>query len=216
MVTLSKLKDETKGLSAMKPGQTERDFEGQFINITTETSRSLISWSYWIDPITPIPTPNTGDYIGKIGLFEGANYYRDGWYRLSKACTMGSFTDWNDMPPFCQVCREAIVKTIAKYVDPTAELVSDVGDNTTTFSIDPPEPADHPLVISWKVNGAVVATGSKNLPVTDTEIGYGRHTLSVEVADPTEFVRYDRKVTGKIKTWEVVSVPEPDFTGVEW
>lgn len=211
---LSNLKDETKGLSAMKPGQTERDFEGPFINITTETSRSLISWKYWIDITTPIPTPNTGDYADKIGLFEGANYYTGGWYRPSKSCTMGSFTDWNDMPPFCQVCREAIVKTIYKYIDPTAELVSDVGENTTVFSLsDLPEPADHSLSVQWLVDGNVVATNVASFPATDTEIGYGRHRFSVTVVDSTSFVRYDPdNLLVKSREWDVISLPLPDFT----
>ena len=112
------------------------------------------------------------------------------------------------------VCREAIVKAIYKYVNPTAELVSDVGENTTVFTINTPQPTDHSLNIKWRVDGSVVATDVTSFPATDTEIGYGRHRLSVEVVDSTEFVRYDPdKLLVKSKEWDVISVPLPDFDG---
>lgn len=209
---LAGLQDEYKGLFAMKPGQTE----GRgYINVTTQTNPSLLRWKYWMDETVPIPTPSTEEYIGKVGLFEGGNAYANGWYRPQLKCTMGSYhPDVESRPPFCKVCREAIVKAVYKYVNPIAEFSFDVGDNTTTFAINPPEPTDHPLVINWKVDGVVIATGLKEFPVTDTEIGYGRHTLSVEVADPTEFVRYDPdKLLVKSKEWDVISIPLPDFTG---
>lgn len=213
------LADEYSGLVAMKPSTTDMSLGWPFRetppNVTTETDPKLIRWRHWINSGVPIPTPTSSDYADKIGLFEGAGMYVSGLYKPKQVCTMGRYSRGSEvMPPFCEICREAIVKAIYKYVNPTAEFASDVGENTTVFSINPPEPTDHSLSIQWKVDGNVAATNVVNFPATDTEIGYGRHKLSVTVVDSTSFVRYDPdKLLVKSKEWEVISLPLPDFTG---
>lgn len=202
---------------ALKPGKTESDFGSKFdfTNVTTQTNPNLIKWKYWIDPSTPIPTPNTPEFADVVGLFEGAYDFSRGWYRPQLKCTMATYhPDVEPRPAFCKVCREAITKSIYKYVNPTSELVSDVGENTTMFSINPPEPTDHSLNVRWLVDGKVAATNVTSFPATDTEIGYGRHRLRVEVVDSTSFVRYDPdKLLVNSKEWDVISIPLPDFSG---
>ena len=213
------LADEYSGFAVLKPSVKDIEISWPFReippNVTTENNRDLIKWKSWISVDVPIPTPSSISYVDEVGLFEGAGSYANGLYKPKQVCAMGEYDRNSErLPPFCQVCREAIVKTIAKYVDPTAELVSDVGENTTVFSINPPEPSDHNLSVQWKVDGQVAATGATSFPATDTEIGYGRHKLSVEVVDTTSFVRYDPdKLLVKFKEWDVISLPLPDFTG---
>ena len=213
------LADEYSGLVALKPGMNDQDISWPLRevppNATTEKSRDLVKWKHWINTNIPIPTPSSSSYADKVGLFEGAGSFMGGLYKPKQFCAMGKYhPEIERMHPFCEVCREAIVKTIYKYVDPTAEFASYVGENTTIFTINPPQPADHSLSILWKVDGVIVARNTNTFPVTDTEIGYGRHKLQMEIVDPTEFVRYDPdKLLVSSKEWDVISLPLPDFTG---
>ena len=213
------LADEYSGLVALKPGTGDLEISWPFRevppNATTEKSRDLVKWKHWINTNIPIPTPSSASYADKVGLFEGAGSFMGGLYKPKQFCAMGKYhPEIERMHPFCEVCREAITKAIYKYVDPTAEFASYVGENTTIFTINPPQPMDHSLSILWKVDGEIVARNTNTFSVTDTEIGYGRHKLQMEIVDPTDFVRYDPdKLLVKSKEWDVISLPLPDFTG---
>ena len=62
-----------------------------------------------IEKNTPIPTPTTKEYENKIGVFEGANYQKTGFYRPYQHCMM------RDLSPFCPVCSKAIINIINLY-----------------------------------------------------------------------------------------------------
>lgn len=57
-------------------------------NVTDQTTRSLIKWARWIAPSTPVPT--TSDLGAAAGLWEGAHYQPDTYYRSCYNCTMRS------------------------------------------------------------------------------------------------------------------------------
>ncbi|MEK9174478.1 MAG: hypothetical protein AAB725_00715 [Patescibacteria group bacterium] len=68
--------------------------------------------------------------------------------------------------------------------------------------------------ILWQVDGNAVAEGVDAFTAVDSVIGYGQHTISVQVTDETEFVRLDpEKLLQQSVAWNVVSYPEPDFNG---
>ncbi|HEY2932095.1 MAG TPA: M64 family metallopeptidase, partial [Acidobacteriota bacterium] len=48
-------------------------------NTTQETRREFIKWKAWIADTTPVPTPQTPEYAGVVGLFEGARFQVSGW-----------------------------------------------------------------------------------------------------------------------------------------
>lgn len=68
-------------------------------------------WSHLTPPGTPIPTPATEPYIGKIGVFEGGGYVFKGVFRPSHQCLMNAF----DTETFCATCQEAIQRMIDFY-----------------------------------------------------------------------------------------------------
>jgi hypothetical protein len=67
-------------------------------------------WGGLMDPSTPVPTPRTADYAGKIGVFEGGGYISKGIYSPMQDCRMKS----NKPNSFCPVCQEAIRRAIHK------------------------------------------------------------------------------------------------------
>ncbi len=234
------LQDEYNGTLVLRPGETESNSS---INVTTETNRNRIKWKHWIEPATPIPTPwsevlefsdngigrytQISAYADKVGLFEGANSYTKGWYRPRLNCAMRGVRAWGEEQlPFCEVCREALVLEIYRQVDPTAFPDVTVGDESTTFSINNlPQPLDHNLKIQWLVDGQVMPEqNSTSLQISDSdvkpprfnivEIGYGRHTVTVQVVDTTEFVRKDSEglLVRSVEWRPIVIYPKPDFS----
>ena len=81
------------------------DLEPWEPNITTLVNFDA-KWKNRLQPDTPVPTPDEGQYAGKLGVFEGGGYLAKGIYRPMNNCTMRS------QPPFCPVCEHAIVRMI--------------------------------------------------------------------------------------------------------
>ena len=112
--TFAGLADEYEGNRIMSLGGTFD--EKEFPNITRETRREFIKWNKFIDPSTPIPTPDADQYNESMGLFDGSFVYQrgQGWYRPSRYCLMGNRNNIKDdrINRFCRVCQDAIEKNI--------------------------------------------------------------------------------------------------------
>ncbi len=171
-------------------------------NTTKATQLSVIKWNAWIAPGTPIPTP-TGD-SSVIGLFQGAHYHTDGWYRPKLECKMKSIGG----VPFCEVCREAMTLAFYRHVrpvdrrSPANPAVSAASQASLTFSVSLLQPATHSLAVQWQLDGQPLAGA------TDTSLTLapsdGAHVVKAIVKDPTSFVRTDTAgVTTQAVSWNV-------------
>jgi hypothetical protein len=162
-------------------------------NTTQQTNRLLIKWKAWISTDTPIPTPPTSDYSSVVGLFRGAHYHTNYWYRPQLNCAMGSLG-----VPFCAVCSEALVLAIYRKTRPV-DSISPVSANLTvsttqalTFSLTLLQPATHSLKVQWYTNSmAVTGATDPNLTLSPTSLSNGNHTVSAVVRDNTPLVRSD-------------------------
>ena len=76
-------------------------------NLTTLVNFAS-KWKDLVDKSTPMPTPRTADYTGKVGVFEGGGYMTKGIYSPAEDCRMKS----NAPQDFCPVCQRAIRETI--------------------------------------------------------------------------------------------------------
>ena len=81
-------------------------------NITTLVDFD-VKWKSLLDSSIPIPTPDTKEYEGKLGVFEGGGYVAKGVYRPRHDCLMKSFND----TIFCGACEQAIIKMIQFYTE---------------------------------------------------------------------------------------------------
>jgi hypothetical protein len=81
-------------------------------NITTLVNFES-KWKNLVDADTPIPTPNSKEYYGKIGAFEGAGYATKGIYRPAYDCMMRSY----DTKKFCTVCSNTLTAMIKFHTD---------------------------------------------------------------------------------------------------
>jgi hypothetical protein len=183
-------------------------------NATQQTNRAQVPWNAWIEPTTPVPTPNDWSYDGVVGLFEGAQYQTTGWYRPKFRCKMG--TSGLGLG-FCEVCAEQIVKTIYQQVraidsaQPVTSNVTALNSQPVAFSVTPVQPLTHTLRVQWYTNNTAV--GGATNPVFEFEpnrAGNGAHTVRAVVEDRTPLVRNDPgRLLTATNTWSVtVSLTE--------
>ena len=177
-------------------------------NVTKETSRSLIKWNFgggpptgWIELSTPVPTNSITP--GVPGLYQGARYCPTGLYRPTFNSKMRSLD-----VPFEQINSEQLVKRIYNWVspidssEPSESIVNLVSGQIQIFAVTTPQPLNHSLEVTWKVNGDIAATTEQ---FTFSAASVGSHTVEVFVTDPTVLVRNDTDgVLKQSRTWDVV------------
>jgi hypothetical protein len=111
-------------------------------NVSGTDDPEQVPWKHFLEARTP-----------GVGIYEGANGQTKGaWKPTVQGCIMGSGGS-----DFCVVCREAIVLTVYRYVDPidtvrptpSAEPIVLGKDATLEFAVSPLVPATHKLAVSW-------------------------------------------------------------------
>jgi len=180
-------------------------------NTTRAAERDQIKWKAWIAVDTPLPTPQTLVYADQVGLFQGAHYHTNGWYRPKLDCMMNHFG--MDIP-FCEVCSEALVKAIYRKTrpvesfSPAASRLTVGAGQSAAFSLSLLQPATHALSVQWYLDGfaqAGATNQSFNAPVD--ALGAG-HQVRAIVSDLTPLVRNDPTNTLKQSiTWLVNGGP---------
>ncbi|HEY5912599.1 MAG TPA: M64 family metallopeptidase [Verrucomicrobiae bacterium] len=176
-------------------------------NTTRQTNRTLIKWTTWILPSTPVPTPETPAYAALVGLFEGAHYHATAWYRPKLDCKMNHLG-----VPFCEICSEALVKSTYHLVHPiesnspsTNAVINLIDPQTGTFAIERPRPATYDLSVQWFTNNiAVPGATNGQFTIAASALPSGTNLVKVEVSDPTTKVRNDPlQVLKDSRTWRV-------------
>jgi hypothetical protein len=212
--TLGKLGDE---YTNPYPGYSTNDVEP---NTTTNTVYSKIKWNAWMSTNTPIPTPLLLAYASTVGLFQGAHYHTNGWYRPYENCCMQSFG-----VGFCPVCQEALVLAIygrARPLDgrsPGTNSLSVTNSQALTFSLNLLQPATHNLSVQWLTNGVAVggATGAA-LDVWPGQLGNGTNKVEADVWDATSMVRNDtQNALKQTNIWTLnTAIPAMNINLLKW
>jgi hypothetical protein len=176
-------------------------------NTTTNTAFNLIPWKAWIDTnTTAIPTPNDPTNAPFVGLWEGAHYSTTNWYRPKQNCRMRSVTTGI---PFCEVCREALVKTFSlktRIIDaasPTNAALTLTSLAPALFSVTPLQPVTHALSVQWQTN-SVNSVGATNTTFNFIPATNGVVSVRAIVRDLTDWVRNDpENLLSATNTWMV-------------
>ena len=151
--------------------------------------RNRLKWKHWVEPDTPLPTPETVEYDDVVGAFEGANRWPIGVYRPYLECMMRSFT------PFCPVCQELVSIKIIVPVD-LADAISPEPWGTvlldsalTVFEATPVSVS--PLVFEWELDGEILP-GETGPTLSLSEDILGRADtaeLWLTISHPTDLIR---------------------------
>lgn len=172
-------------------------------NTTKTSTRAGVRWKHWLEPATPVPTPETNAYGSVIGVFQGAAYNATGWYRPKLTCRMRE-----NEKPFCSVCSEAILLQVYDRVSPidsslpaTRAVTAGTGA-APALQVVPKKPSTHALRVEWLVNGQIAADVIG--PVFTRALPAGRHRVTARVVDPTALVRHDpARVLQDSAAWDV-------------
>jgi len=224
--SFTQLADEYEGLTPGYPICSDINGPLCEANVTDVMVRNEVKWNYFIDPSTPIPTPENDDQYNNImGLFEGARYRPTGMYRPFKNCNMRSLGR-----PFCSVCQEAYVFKIYQgsyadagelsLIEPETASPSDltpVGEVAVpmTFSFETLQ-LSHPLSITWLVDNVVQTSGDSSQVTQNFEYtpnGSGSVSIKARVNDNSAFVhdgRLDELPEFEIE-WQVDVQPQTDL-----
>jgi len=182
-------------------------------NTTRQTNRAQIKWNAWILPTTPVPTPDTSTYNTVVGLFEGAHYHTNGWFRPRRDCKMRTL-----FVPFCQVCSETLVTSIYGRLDPidsvsppTNALVALTNALPVTLSVARQQPSTHALSVQWSVNGVPRADATNDtLTLAAWDLPAGTNTVRADITDATTLVRNDpQQLLRESRSWRVRSALVP-------
>ena len=184
--SFASLADEYESLSSEMEG-----YEAP--NVTAEVFRQYIRWNTWINASTPVPTPETYEYMYIVGLFEGAVYNTTGWYRPRLYCKMRA-----GGVPFGEVCREQITLSIfgaiGSAVDsyqPVESYVTIQESETVTFTVDRMNPVPNTVTTDWYFDGQLAASATDTLVVYGSAYTEDDYELTAVVSDMTPFVRND-------------------------
>ena len=128
-------------------------------NTTQTTDRSLIRWRHWIDPLTPLPTPENDEWSAVTGLFEGAAYSKTGWYRPTLDSLMNNLGQ-----PYREVNEEAVTLSALELLprigqaSPAGAAVVSVDGKRLGFRVDALRPSGTEAdPLTWYVDGQPVA-----------------------------------------------------------
>ncbi len=77
-------------------------------NLSAAPHAESLKWRHLVDDGVPLPTPDTAEYDGVVGAFEGGGYLAHGLFRPTRTCKMKD----KGALPYCPVCSEAIVRMI--------------------------------------------------------------------------------------------------------
>ncbi|GAA4374749.1 M64 family metallopeptidase [Nocardioides caricicola] len=192
--------DDTPGYPGCTDVDRKPDLAPCQANVTDATTRATLKWRRWVDPDTAIPT-SAPKPSSVVGLFLGAHYSSDTYYRSCDECLMRYL-----QRPFGAVAAEQLpVRLYAggwqgpagagsgriELVEPgsaspsTATPLTLPAGTTQTFSARVLAPAGAGTRVRWLVDG---------VEVSSTEVGSGRvrlewvsdgggHTVQLEATD---------------------------------
>jgi hypothetical protein len=183
-------------------------------NVDYDYSGSGLKWHIWVEPTTPLPTPDLSQYNTVVGAFVGARYLTSGIYRPMRNCLMRNLG-----APFDPVCKEAhllaytSIVALADTVVPAAGSVNLIPKAGLPFTISPVPIAG--LMYTWTLNQSPVAGAggsSINFKTTDLyALGVqSAATLSCKVTFPTPLVRL-REIS---QTFNWTVVPDCNANGI--
>lgn len=172
-------------------------------NWTTQTDSALVPWNVWFTPGVPIPTPG-GQYCSSIALYEGAHYCTSGVYRPKCSCMMRSLG-----PPFCEVCREHLIRVFHQYVnliESSAPASNEIdwcaANDSITFTATIVQNVPQTIRTRWLLDGILQAVGTTSFDLRAQDLVPGVHQLTLEVQDTTPWVRM-QPVAPDVKTWTI-------------
>jgi len=171
------------------------------INMTQETSPSLVKWKNWLNS-------------NAVNIYPyGTSGVAATWYRPHQNCKMRYLN-----APFCSVCKEGIIEKIHSLVSPINSFypVSNTIAATSfplNFELDLIKPNPNTLESVWTLNSTLIASNIDAISLEETDFISGNNSLSVVVQDNSSFLRIDNHET--IHVYTITWIIENTTLGIE-
>jgi hypothetical protein len=176
-------------------------FEGRFPNVTTVTDPQQVPWRHWL-----------ADAATEVGLYEGAFYVQNGFYRPKQDSFMRTLE-----APIGQVNAEAWLRAQYRALPPLSEVspavpqVRGLAGESLEFSVVSVWPRAA-VSLRWFVDGIEVP-GSRDASRYRFDSDGGVHEVEVRACDATGRIRAtDAREAQASHTWKV-SPETPGFAG---
>jgi hypothetical protein len=187
---------------------------GPVPNVVASLDLQKIPWKAWIEPTTPIPTPDQPEFDTVIGAFEGGDLRNTGRWRPDRRCMMRG--ESFGFPPFCKVCRERLVYDILRQgaqlsrlygetrftrlrldtVSPVPDTDIESGRVVVRF----PRVDTSPLHPRWRYNGIELPNRSDTLDVSTLS---GSGVLEAVLVGESPFIRNPDLIPRDTLRWTV-------------
>lgn len=148
-------------------------------NVDCEFNLPGLKWAQWIEAGTPLPTPESFEYSGVVGAFQGGLYQSAGIFRPTLDCRMRTLGR-----EFCPVCKESHVLKLLEKLDllggaiPSESTVELTTNWVRSFSVDH---LNFPgIQYQWYLDG-ISMPGETNPVVFLSSIGFPPHPGSLEL-----------------------------------
>ncbi|MEO8001282.1 MAG: M64 family metallopeptidase [Arenimonas sp.] len=194
------------------------------VNVTNQTTASLVKWKPWFTPGNSIPTPAG---TAGIGLFEGARYQTNGVYRPANSCGMRSLG-----AQFCSICSQAYVLKLYRggwgtpangidLIEPGTEVPITIGNvsynvaSTVNFSATVLRPTPDTVTLQWYLDGqAVNGATSSNFNFQQLTATPVTRSLELRATDNSTLVKAEMAGTDMVhsRTWTIQVIPPPSLS----
>ena len=158
-------------------------------NATAQVDREQVKWKIWFEQSTPVPTPETEEWRDHIGLFEGAVYRSEDWFRPhfdSKMRSLGRA--WGAVNQEQLTLRIYQSLPLLQSPSPSQSFITIAKNDPLQFSI---EKTFDQMQIEWRLNEEVIASGDASFVLDPATLENGLHQLQARVFDTSPFVRND-------------------------
>lgn len=159
-----------------------------------------MKWHHWIEP-----TAHLSEEDGRVGLYEGGNYRKEGVWRPTKNSQMNSASGH----PFHAVNGEAWALQVYKRAKPVHRTTPDA---TQVYYHDKNQFARYTVgsvleygiqKVEWYIDGELVAVGPEK-EYALTELMQGEYEVTAIVYDDTGAIRKDEEdVSSAVIVWQV-------------
>lgn len=209
--SLARLADEYSYDGGIAPCNQQQDCSEA--NATVRSQRDQIKWKDWLEPATPVPTPESAEHQEVIGVFEGARYQETGTYRPKISCKMRDLGS-----EFCSVCSEQFVRSFWSFDN--IQMIEAALPEQSSVQVDSCDPlmlsATTPPITpstyryTWTVDGQTLPEKTSQLQLEPATLQQGSHDVDLLVEDATELVRSDPNTLLKDEHSWTVTVSRSD------
>jgi len=175
--------------------------EGQFANVSQHTNKNDVPWKHWL---VQDETIGAGDNADDVGIYEGALYRANGFYRPTRESLMRSY-DGHLGPVNSEQWALSVYSLAGAIVglSPNRRQLNVAAGEVVDFSVLPMFDASLQSV-QWQLDSRIIPDSGTDRPSISLTFPPGRYEVSMTVRDISGLIRKPEPHAGMFQwTWAV-------------